>query len=978
MKPRPANEPLFTFKIIDPECSFRVMEFSAREWISAPYEVNLTLAKKKEVKFSDAIGKEALLKIAGEENRFFHGILSQFVKTGKKGAFYLYKATLVPDLWRLSLKQDCRIFQNMDTPAIVKDVLDKADITSVDVSNLTKYGKREYCVQYRETDLNFFSRLLAEVGIFYFFEHKNDDHKLIFGDSDSHYKDITGDTKVTFIQDPGKETVSTFVVSQHIHSDKVTLRDFRFRDPTNPLSKADPDSEKDWERYDYPGGYCVHDTKKPDGSPKEDAADYDEIILEDKTDGAAHKNFAKIRQEEVEMFKERAEGQSNCPRFTPGFVFELTDHDLEDFDKEYVLLEVVHTGSQPQVLEAVAVRYEDATYSNQFLCIPDTLTFRPLGYTHGLTGITPSETFRPLKETPKPVVKGPQTAIVVKNDKKDGTTPKSPPTDDENVFTDKYGRVKVRFHWERPHDQAGSDEWYHSAWIRVSQAWAGQGWGAMHIPHVGQEVIVDFLEGDPDRPIITGRVYNQANMPHNANDDVRNTMNPSVNKHVSGFRDEYGNKLIFDATSGQESVLLKSPKNNSSLSLGEAGAEMRTDADFGHRVQGHMFEAGAGTKFEALFGLGIDFKLAQAYEIAIGSVFELFAGQKVEIGFGTEYELKLTKDLKSVQADIEHKCNKDYKLEAGDGFSILGGTKDKSPNQSVINAFADGIMLSLGPEAGLKTAEKDHLKTATWGLFGAASILGIAAAIAAKIASAATEGTAEEEPTWADTTFGSATAVIAAMQAIIATYIGAKSQDSVEPSYHEEPLAVFGINTEGITFAIKPDLEETKTKLENIRGDLKLFSRKLGLLADGLNFKKAYQRKKEVDKLKENEREIWKDFIKKSMGEKTDADSKIMMKKDGSIIMNSQGDGKEFNLFVGEKDNEDAQIQMKEHGIGLMAGETSISILKDSTLDLETKGKTITLNPGTGNVEIKGSKVTILGSEFSKTNVTILKNLSVS
>lgn len=872
MKPRAANEPMFTFEIIDPQCDFSVIDFRAREWISAPYEVSLTLAKEKEIAFSDAIGKEALLEIAGKENRFFHGILSQFVKTGKKGAFYLYKATLVPDLWRLSLKQDCRIFQNMDTPAIVKDVLDKADITSVDVSNLTQYAKREYCVQYRETDLNFISRLLAEVGIFYFFEHANDDHKLVFGDSDSHYKDITGDTKVKFTQDLGEETVGTFVVSQHIHSDKVTLRDFRFRDPTNPLSKADPASDKDWERYDYPGGYCVHDTKKPDGSPKEDAADYDEIILEDKTDGAAHKNFAKIRQEEAEMFKERAEGQSNCPRFTPGFVFELTDHDLDDFDKEYVLLEMVHTGSQPQVLEAVAVRYENATYSNEFLCIPDTVTFRPLGYSHGWTGIPPSETFRPLKETPKPVVKGPQTAIVVKNDKKDGITQTSPATHADNVYTDKYGRVKVRFHWERPHDQGGKNEWYHSAWVRVSQTWAGQGWGAMHIPHVGQEVIVDFLEGDPDRPIITGRVYNAANEPHA-------DMKPLDHRHISGLQDEGGNKLIFDATADQESIVLSSPKHTSSLIVGgDDGIKLETEKDKVEQVVGYWAEVGCGSKLEALVGFGLEAKLAQVYEVMVGQLVEVFLANKIEIGFGTEMAYKKTKELKAVEGDIQHDCKMDYKLTAGDGFCILGGREDKSKNESIINAYADGITLSLGPQE--VDPESSFVSFPTWWMIVSviASVLGLITAGAAKAVDGIGKHTGVDNKATTHL-FGTLTGAIAFSQAIASTVIGVVKRDSVEPSFHEAPEAVIGMNKDGITLSINPTLTTKK---------------------DGIN------------------KEIWKNSIEE-LKEETKADSKIMMKNDGAITINSKN--KSVELGVGEEDGIRSEISIDQYKIKLSCGE---------------------------------------------------------
>ncbi len=969
MKPQAANQPLFEFKIIDPECKFRVMEFSAHEWISTPYEVNLSLAEKNGVAFSDAIGKEALLEIydkQGKKIRFFHGILSQFVKTGKKGDFYLYKATLVPDLWRLSLKQNCRIFQNTDTPTIVKEVLDKTDIKSVDVGKLTTYGKREYCVQYRETDLNYISRLLAEVGIFYFFEHTKDDHKLIFGDSYNNYPDITGDPKVTFIQDPTKDTVSTFIVSQHVHTDKVTLRDFRFRDPANPLSKADPESEKDWERYDYPGGFFGHDETNPyQIAQGYDGADHDDVFLVDKTDADAHKDLAKIRREEAELFKEKAEGQSNCPRFTPGFVFELTDHDLNEFNKEYVLLEIVHTGSQPQVLEAAATRYENTTYFNEFLCVPDTVTFRPLGY-QGLTGMPPSETFRPLKDTPKPVVKGPQTAIVVKDDKKDGTTPKSPATDDQNVFTDKYGRVKVRFHWERPHKKDNKDEWYHSAWVRVSQAWAGQGWGAMHIPHVGQEVIVDFLEGDPDRPIITGRVYNAANQPH---DDMK----PLDHKHISGLQDEGGNKLIFDATAGQESVVLHSPKYQSSLIVGgDDGIKCETTKDMVEQVVGYWAEVGCGSKLEALVGFGLEAKFAQVYEIMVGQLVEIFLANKLEIGFGTEIEWKHTKELKSVDADIEHECKKDYKLTAGDGFCIVGGTQDASKNESIINAFADGITLTLGPEQKPRETATSIFGKNLLIFSGIASLLGLVTAGMAK----ASDGIGQH--TGVDTKatthlFGTLTGAIAVFQAIVSTIIGLSYKDSVEPSYHDSPEAVIGINKNGITLGIKPDLKKVKRASKKIS----LLNKSIAAAGKGADSGILKSWKDELKGLKEKEPDLWKDAINE-LEDDTKADSKVMMKKDGAITMNSQGKGKEIEVTVGDPEDPDSKIWMKDHGMELSSKKCLVGIVKDKGVQIKTDGKPININPGTGNVEIEGSKVIILGSEFSKANVTILKNLSVS
>jgi len=486
------------------EIEFGVVHFTTREEISSPYEVDLTIASKDEIDFDDVIGKPALLTILGDErDRYIHGIINEFTQSGATGDFHLYQASMVPSLWLLSLEQDCRIFQKKSVQDIVKQVLQDAGITAekFDFRLQNQYQPREYCVQYRETDLNFISRLLEEEGIFYFFEHSQNNHVLVFGDSTVNYKPIEGkpndqnQVEVPFHYPdalvPEKEFVSSMILSRQIRSGKVTLRDFNFEKPSLDLtSQKQADSHQKLEMYDYPGEYLDVDRGK---------------------------KLADVRLQEAIAFKDKAEGQSICPRFIPGFTFKLTDHETEGFDQEYLIVEIVHTGSQPQTLEERAGGGE-SSYSNQFFAIPSSVTYRPE------------------RNTPKPVVEGVQTAIVV------GPA-------GEEIYTDPHGRVKVQFHWDRE----GKRNENSSCWIRVSQLWAGAGWGAMFIPRIEQEVIVDFIEGDPDRPIITGRVYHGTNTPPYTLPDEKTK---STIMSRTSPRGETSNELLMEDQNGKTQVVL--------------------------------------------------------------------------------------------------------------------------------------------------------------------------------------------------------------------------------------------------------------------------------------------------------------------------------------------------------------------------------------------------------------------------------------
>ncbi len=499
-----AHEAKFLFEVLGTSYVTPVRALNLVERISSPFELHVTLVSEDEINFNDVVGKEALLTLLGEEkDRYLHGILRQFILNGSKGRFFLYEAEVVPSLWLLSLEQDCRIFQNKKVEDIIKQVLQDGGITGdrFKFRLQGKYPEREYCVQYRETDLDFVSRLCEEEGIFYFFEHAKDKHVLVFGDSTNAYQTIEGEQEITYNPAPGmvpgREFVYQFAFSQKVFSGKMTRKDFNFEKPTLDLTTKEQDkSYQKLEVYDYPGRYVEENRGK---------------------------SLTKVRLEESMTFKERAEAKSSCVRLIPGFKFKLTDHERQSLNQEYLLTEIRHEGQQPQALEELADPKEKFSYSNDFVSIPSSVVFRPE------------------RKTPKPVVKGIQTAVVV--------GPKG-----EEIYTDKYGRVKVQFHWDRE----GKKDDKSSCWIRVASIFAGGQYGAIFTPRIGQEVVVDFLEGDPDQPLITGRVYNADLMPPYTLPDEKTKSTIKTNSSIGG---EGFNEIRFEDKKGEEQIFIHAEKD---------------------------------------------------------------------------------------------------------------------------------------------------------------------------------------------------------------------------------------------------------------------------------------------------------------------------------------------------------------------------------------------------------------------------------
>jgi len=432
--------------------------FTGYEAISQLFRFDLDLlSEKPSISFDSIVGKPVTLNavLADGSERYWSGYVSRFAQGANDGRFTSYRAEMVPWLWFLTRTADCRIFQNKKAPDIIQTIFQDLGFTDFSVRLHGSFVERDYCVQYRETDFNFVSRLMEEEGIYYFFEHANGKHTLVLANDPGEHKPCPHQSTVRYELTAGgwqdDDVVLDCSAQQEFRTGAWAHTDYNFETPSTSLMVQASGKNK-YEIYDYPGEY----RKRGEG------------------DSLAH-----IRLEEQTTPTFVVQGMSDCRAFTSGYKFDLIDHYRIDLNQSYVLTAVRHTASIGSSYGGSGGFSDgEPSYRNSFECIPAKTTFRPQ------------------RNTPQPVVQGCQSAVVV------GPA-------GEEIYTDKYGRVKVQFHWDRE----GKMNENSSCWVRVSYPWAGKGWGGLNIPRIGQEVIVDFLEGDPDQPIIIGRVYNAQQMP---------------------------------------------------------------------------------------------------------------------------------------------------------------------------------------------------------------------------------------------------------------------------------------------------------------------------------------------------------------------------------------------------------------------------------------------------------------------------------
>ena len=475
--------------------------FSGSETVSEPFLFRVYMVSENpSINLKSLVGTAATiyLRLRDGSERPFHGIFQSLRQREiSKDNLVTYEGTLVPKMWFLSLKSDCRIFQNKTAVDIAQQVLQESGVNDFRFATSGTYPTREYCVQYRETHLNFVSRLLEEEGIFYYFEQAEDKHTVVFADKSATLKPCPeqGTAKYSIMrEDSDEDAVLELDNEEQAITGKVTLADYNFETPNNDL-RVSVSGESDFESADFPGVYSTRD----DGD-----------------------QYAKVRLEEHEAMQSAIRGSSTCRGFSAGYRFALQEHYRDDMNTSYVLLSTAHSAAST----SYGARGEGAfSYRNSFEAIPQ------------------STPYRPPRRTRKPFVQGPQTAVVVG---KQG----------EEIWVDKYGRVRVQFFWDR----LGKKDEHSSCWVRVSQISAGKNWGWMTIPRVGQEVIVDFLEGDPNRPLIVGRVYNAEQMPPYALPDNQTQAGIKTRSSKGGDSSNF-NEIRFEDKKGSELLTVHAEKD---------------------------------------------------------------------------------------------------------------------------------------------------------------------------------------------------------------------------------------------------------------------------------------------------------------------------------------------------------------------------------------------------------------------------------
>lgn len=495
---------VFLDVILGGDTTFTLTEFEGIERLSSPFEYTLSLASEsRTLNFNQFMGKEATVSLkVGNERRTYSGIIGHFEQDATPFKPLKiqtnYKAILYPKMWLLNFAGQCRIFQNKSTLEIIKEVLREHEVPFENMVTQAGLQPREFCVQYNETDFNFISRLMETEGIFYFFDQDHHSHKLVLADAPAVHAPCPFAASASFhdaaVEDQFMLTVSSCLLSQRIVPQGTTFKSYNYLTPRTSLNAPATGVGN------AGGGKLVT---------------Y-EHIYDHQSQG---EKLAKIALQAEEFPQKRAQGLSTVPFFLAGYKFKLKDHPREDANIEYTLYEVYHKArldpDEPT----------EHLYENSYVAFPSTIPFKAP------------------QITPKPYIYGTQTAKVTG---KEG----------EEIYTEEYGRIKVKFHW----DPSEKNDESTSCWIRVATLWSGQNWGTLFTPRVGQEVVVSFIDGNPDKPLIVGSVYNGDHKPpYLPSDPTKSTVKTQTSKSTGG-QTGY-NELRFEDKRDHEEVYLQAQKD---------------------------------------------------------------------------------------------------------------------------------------------------------------------------------------------------------------------------------------------------------------------------------------------------------------------------------------------------------------------------------------------------------------------------------
>lgn len=536
---------------------------------------------------------------ATEIIRHFHGLCVSFSQGNRDGRYTFYHAELAPAAWLLTQTTRSRIFQQKSVPQILKKVFEGLKFKFEIQGN---FEPRNYCVQYNESDWNFASRLMEEEGIYYFFEHNAAEHTMVVANTPQSHPDCPKKSKFPFVTDTSSlsdhtGSVTAWRVDNYFRTGKYTVRDHHFELPANTLeaeqvSLYDLGGNQQLEFYDYPGGFA----KRFDGvdSGGGDQSGNLTKVFEDR------QRTLLIRQQELDSRYTSAYAESDSVTLTAGHKFTLDTHPEPSQNVGHIILSV--DAAAVQIPSYGTDEIVANPYAARFVCLPKIQKAAP---------------FRPPRKTPKPVIHGSQTAVVV------GTA-------GEEIFTDKYGRVKVQFHWDRE----GKKDSDSSCWIRVATPWAGSQWGGIHIPRVGMEVVVNFLDGDPDRPIIVGAVYNPNTMPpYDLPDEkTKSTIKSSVSKGGAGF-----NEIRFEDKKAAEQIYVHAERDFDTHILRDCKEQIGRDRHL--TIDGGQFES-INRDQNIKVGGNHNEQIDGAASLKVGTSVDVKAGTKLAGDAGTEIHLK--------------------------------------------------------------------------------------------------------------------------------------------------------------------------------------------------------------------------------------------------------------------------------------------------------------------------------------------------
>ena len=622
--------------------------FTVVEGISQLFSIRVEMLAANEdrgqVAFDRLIGQKLTVKVLMADERTYHhfnGICSRISQGARDSHFTSYYAEMVPWLWALTRKSQSRIFQRMTVPDILKKVLQFPDVT---YQLQGPFEPRDFCVQYRETDFNFASRLREEEGIFYFFKHSDGRHQMVVANSPDAHPDVPGPTPITYEEVEGgvrdDNRIWGWRKEQLWRSGKVTLWDHSFELPHKNLEAVRETQEsaqfgkethklklggnQAFELYDWPGEYAQRFDGIDTGGG-EQPAELQKVFR----DG---ERTARVRMEEEAAPALTARGESNVKHLVSGHKFTLKRHFSSD--GAYVLTAVTHS----------------ATFGADYRAEEEPL----LSYSNSFTAIPTSVPFRPRRQTPKPVVSGCQTAVVV------GPS-------GEEIFTDKYGRVKVQFHWDR--EVKCNEE--SSCWVRVGTSWAGRQWGAVHIPRIGQEVIVDFQEGDPDQPIILGSVYNPDMMPPYRLPENK-TQSGIKSRSSPGGGPQNFNEIRLEDKKGREQLYIHAEKNQD---IEVENDETHWVGNDRSKTIGRSETTSVGKDRTESVGKDESITIGASRSVSVGASDALTVGANLSVTVGSSLATKVSGSAtEQVGGNQQVQVGKKFALVAGDQIQLQTGS----------------------------------------------------------------------------------------------------------------------------------------------------------------------------------------------------------------------------------------------------------------------------------------------------------------